>query len=199
MIQIDKIKIEKLAINADRFFVPPQLFNDLQKQEEIHPQPVPYYKFFYHLSKLLKPKLCVELGTNRGVAAACLALGNPEGTVVTIDNVQKEIYVSCKLPNIDFWIQDSMAEPKDDLQNIDILFVDTSSKGSRNKLEYDFWVNRVRAGGLIFIDDIFIVKDHKGKIKIDFMAEFWKNFDPIGEKFELNLHGDNGFGCILKG
>ena len=191
------MNLEKLAEEIKFMQIPDEIKESVYKQEQIHPEEALYYRFFYCLSKIIKPKLCVELGTNRGVAAACLAIGNPAGKVVSIDNVNKEKYKECNLPNIDFWIQDSLAPLKHNLQNIDILFIDTSSKGSRNKEEYDYWISRVSKQGIIFIDDIFIIKDHKGKITTDLMAEFWKEFKPKGTKIELPLHGKNGFGAVV--
>lgn len=46
----------------------------------------PYYRFFYHLAKLLQPALTVELGGYQGTAAAHCAAGWPSGDVVTIDH-----------------------------------------------------------------------------------------------------------------
>ncbi len=46
----------------------------------------PYYRFFYHITSLLRPKLTVELGGYQGTAAAHFAKGWDEGTVITIDH-----------------------------------------------------------------------------------------------------------------
>jgi len=48
----------------------------------------PYYRFFYHLAKMLQPKLVVELGGWQGTAAAHFAKGidDHKGTVITIDH-----------------------------------------------------------------------------------------------------------------
>jgi len=177
--------------------VPNEIYNSIIKQESIHPEKATYYRFLYQLSKKIKPYLCVELGTNRGIAAACLALGNPDGKVITIDIKDKKKFEGCLRPNIDFWIQDSLAPLKYNLENIDILFIDTSSKGSRNKIEYDHWIPYMRKGGLVLIDDIHIVEDINGNITTDFMSDFWFDFKPKGTKIQLPLHGKNGFGAII--
>jgi len=194
---ISDVKLKQIAASAEFIKVPDQIRESLNKQEIIHPEKTLYYRFFYFLSKILEPDLCVELGTNRGVAAACLALGNPLGKVISIDNMNKEKFKGCEQPNIDYWIQDSLALLKKDLQKIDILFIDTSSKGSRNRDEYDYWISRMSRNGIVFIDDIFIVKDYRGKITTDLMAEFWREFKPKGNKIELPLHGKNGFGAVI--
>jgi predicted O-methyltransferase YrrM len=48
----------------------------------------PYYRFFYHLAKMLQPELVVELGGYQGTAAAHFAKGleDAKGTVITIDH-----------------------------------------------------------------------------------------------------------------
>lgn len=46
----------------------------------------PYYRFFYHLSQWLEPKLTLELGTYQGTAAAHFAAGHPGGVVITVDH-----------------------------------------------------------------------------------------------------------------
>jgi predicted O-methyltransferase YrrM len=46
----------------------------------------PYYRFFYHLSQWLQPKIVLELGTYQGTAAAHFAAGYDGSMVVTIDH-----------------------------------------------------------------------------------------------------------------
>lgn len=46
----------------------------------------PYYRFFYHLSKMFQPRLVVELGGYQGTAAAHFAAGCIDTTVITIDH-----------------------------------------------------------------------------------------------------------------
>jgi predicted O-methyltransferase YrrM len=46
----------------------------------------PYYRFFYHLSRKLQPRVVVELGGYQGTAAAHFAAGWPGSTVITIDH-----------------------------------------------------------------------------------------------------------------
>jgi predicted O-methyltransferase YrrM len=46
----------------------------------------PYYRFFYHLASILRPKVILELGGFQGTAAAHFAKGWPSATVITIDH-----------------------------------------------------------------------------------------------------------------
>jgi predicted O-methyltransferase YrrM len=46
----------------------------------------PYYRFFYHLSKMLQPKIVLELGGFQGTGAAHFAAGWPSAKVISIDH-----------------------------------------------------------------------------------------------------------------
>jgi predicted O-methyltransferase YrrM len=46
----------------------------------------PYYRFFYHLSKMLQPDIVLELGTYQATAAAHFAAGYEWSTVITVDH-----------------------------------------------------------------------------------------------------------------
>jgi len=196
-----KKTIEGLASYADGLKVQFEIKQAVEKQERIHPQPVPYYRFFYHLSKLTQPDLSVELGTNHGVAAACLAISNPAGKVITLDIEYRDIFEGCELSNIEFLRQNSLDKvPLKENKVIDLLFIDTSSKGSQNLNEFMHWLPYVKPGGIIFIDDIFITSDHKGPIPHDdLMRDMWESghFKRYGEQVVLPLHGENGFGAVI--
>lgn len=87
------LDIERLEYMARRFNPLPtgdELLDrryDWQKNEN-HSE-WPYYRFFYHLAKMLQPKLVVELGTYQGTAAAHFAAGMMDdlgSVVITIDH-----------------------------------------------------------------------------------------------------------------
>lgn len=46
----------------------------------------PYYRFFYHLSKMLQPNIVLELGTYQGTAAAHFAAGCQGSVIITVDH-----------------------------------------------------------------------------------------------------------------
>lgn len=46
----------------------------------------PYYRFFYYLASMLRPKIVLELGGYQGTAAAHFAKGWSSATVITIDH-----------------------------------------------------------------------------------------------------------------
>jgi len=149
--------------------------------------PSHYYRLFYHLAKVLKPKLVLELGTYTGISSACFAVGNPEGKVITVDHKER-VMPSCLETNIEHLVQDSLVLV--DVKEIDILFLDTLHDGIMVAKEYEIYKNRMSKNSLIFLDDIFLTEG---------MRNFWKGFNPGGQKAELPSHGQVGFGVIING
>ena len=145
-----------------------------------------YYRFFYFLTKELKPKLIVELGTHTGISSACLAAGSPESRVITVDN-NDSVMPECAYDNIEYRVQDSLIDVG--VSDIDILFIDTLHDGIRALKEYELYKDKMADNSIIFFDDISLNES---------MVKFWKEFAPIaGEKISLPVHGDAGFGAIL--
>jgi len=188
---ITKEILERLAIESKRAIDDELLERIVSRQEdasiscpgvEAH-----YYRFFYRLTELMRPELTVELGTHSGISAACLAAGNPEGLVITINN-KDQFQRECIRPNIIPMIQDSLILPKLD-KKINILFVDTDHNGKRCMEEYKLYKDLMAENGIIFFDDIYL---------FECMREFWVNFIPkFGQKFDLNIHGGAGMGVVL--
>lgn len=58
-------------------------------QKQVNGVEWPYYRFFYHLAKLLKPAVVLELGSYQGTAAAHFAaplMADPDAMVITVDH-----------------------------------------------------------------------------------------------------------------
>jgi len=150
--------------------------------------PAHYYRFLYRIVQLIKPAVSLELGTHTGISAACMAEGNPEGKVITVNN-RSELMERCRRANVEYVQRDSLQ--KVELPGpIDILFIDTDHDGVRCLKEYELYINDVRPGGIIFFDDILLNTP---------MKNFWSAFNPKeGEKIELPVHGWAGFGAVIK-
>lgn len=144
-----------------------------------------YYRFFYHFASILKPKLIVELGTYYGHSSLCLASGNPEGRVITVDHKER-VYLECVRENIDYRIHDSLVPVGD--EKIDLLFIDTLHDGVRALNEFNLYRKRMNSDSIVFFDDISLN---------DNMKNFWRNFNPYESKYELDLHGWAGFGAVI--
>ena len=151
--------------------------------------PAHYYRFFYFLVDYLFPVRVLELGSYTGISAYCLADKNFGGLVRSVDHNSDRILEQCrKVGNIEFVASDSLNKIPVGL--IDILFIDTLHDGQRCQGEFDLYEKDVVSGGLIFFDDVYLNPE---------MKQFWENFKPEGyEKFDLPVHGNAGFGCLIK-
>ena len=55
--------------------------------EEMKPDEHLYLRYLWALAREFKPKLIIEYGTWKGLSALHLAEGNPEGKVISIDDL----------------------------------------------------------------------------------------------------------------
>ena len=145
-----------------------------------------YYEFLRMISWLGSPNLCLELGTSQGFGSANLRKGCPSSRIITVDivNFQGE-----KVEGIEYWNCDS-CNPLEELQNIDILFIDTDHDGIRPLLEFNVYSKLLSENAVVLFDDIKLNEE---------MRDFWKEFNPEGFlKFDLPIHSEAGFGCLIK-
>lgn len=157
-----------------------------------------YYDFLHLLVHKMRPRplRIVEIGTYRGVSAACMAAAaapyEPQGEVVTIDIhlegdardrlskygnvmlIQKHSHwVPRVLPFTSPWI--------------DLLFIDGEHSYAQAIEEFHLYEPMVRTGGVIVCDDIHLNEE---------MNRFW---DELPEP-KLSLPGlhHTGFGALVK-
>lgn len=118
------------------------------------------------LSKLIRPKRILEIGTFTGYATICLAEGlDHNGLIYTIDNnkeledLQRENFeASAFAANIRLHIgQAADIIPALD-EVFDLVFIDADKKNNYYYLE--LVLNKVRSGGLILVDNVL----WKGKV-----------------------------------
>ncbi len=118
------------------------------------------------ISKLVRPKQILEIGTFTGYATLCLAEGlQEEGKIHTIDiNEEQEDRVSAYFAessyssSIDYHIGDA-ADVIPTIDGIfDLVFIDADKK--RNLIYYNMLIDRIPSGGVILIDNVL----WKGKI-----------------------------------
>ncbi len=119
------------------------------------------------LSKMVQPKLALEIGTYTAYSAICLAEGLAEGGILHTIEVNREmeetIENNLKLTNVEKKIQVHYGAAKDviadfDWQSIDLVFIDADK--SNNLSYFELLIDKVRSGGLIIIDNVL----WKGKV-----------------------------------
>lgn len=129
----------------------------------------PYYHAFYNIAKQFKPKLSVELGSWRAIASAHLAIGNPDGQVITIDihkddkEAQKNVIETCRnIPNLIYlngwtWdknIVDTVASVAHDIGGIDLLYIDAWHEYQYISHEWELYSPLLANPSLVIMDDI---------------------------------------------
>ena len=113
------------------------------------------------ISKLISPKMILEIGTFTGYSALCLAEGlSKEGKLITIDvNEELEARIMQHWKQSEFHAQmelrigDATAIiPSLEIQNFDLVFIDADKKNYA--LYYDLVIDRVSSGGVILADNV---------------------------------------------
>lgn len=190
-------------------------------QKTINAVEWPYYRFFYHLSKWLQPKLVVELGGWQGTAAAHLAAGYPEGIVITIDhhtdsgdkfNQMRMLEAGERYRNIQYvrgWSNPVAAARErgnhslgdvpsalhkvEQIGKIDILFIDSWHTYDNAMLDWRYYKPLLNSPALVICDDI-----QAGEIEgspISGMMRFWDEL-PEPKFLNGNLHPGTMMGFL---
>lgn len=147
-----------------------------------------YYRLFYKIAELYKPRFVVELGSYWATAAAHFAAGCPTADVVTID-AHREIHptddvawrkvreAADRYNNLQFihgWTWDDhvidmiRARP----YPIDILFIDATHEYEHVQREWDLYSPMLADEALVIADDIY---DSVGTTVN--MEMFWNGLD----------------------
>lgn len=145
----------------------------------------PYYRLFYLIARELEPALSVELGSWQATAAAHLAVGNPDGLVLTIDihredkDAQKRTIEAVeRLPNLTYinkWTWDAVADVRAPGKAIDLLFIDAWHDYKLVMREWAAYEPLLADVALVIADDITTAYNFEG------MLRFWDELP--GEKF----------------
>lgn len=112
------------------------------------------------LSKMLQPKLIVEIGTYTGYSAICLAKGLQEnGKLITIDVNEETEAIAKKYfdksglsTKIELITKDAKEVLPAITERIDMVFIDADKRNY--SLYYDLVIDKVKPGGLIIADNV---------------------------------------------
>jgi caffeoyl-CoA O-methyltransferase len=141
------------------------------------------------LSKMLQPKLILEIGTFTGYSAICLAEGLIEGGVLHTIEVNRELEEMLKshykLTNVEKKVQQHFGPAEAvladlELNNIDLVFIDADKRNNLTYFELIF--DKVRPGGLIIIDNVL----WKGKVYGDEKDADTESFRKLNEHIAVN-------------
>lgn len=136
------------------------------------------------LSKMIAPKLILEIGTFTGYATLCLAEGlTADGLIYTLDiNEELEEMVlghfgaSPFNEQIKYIIGDATQTVNELDETFDLIFIDADKKN--NGTYYDLVFDRLRPGGLIIVDNVL----WSGKVLNTQQDKDTKNISTFNDK-----------------
>ena len=146
--------------------VEPDLLKNINRETQAHvlkPRMLSGHvqgRFLSLMSKIIKPKNILEIGTYTGYSAICLAEGLPsDGKLITIDiNEELENRVRTHFkksgfdPQIDYRIGDARTIIPTLTVTLDLVFLDADKENY--SLYYDLVFDKLSAGGIILADNV---------------------------------------------
>ena len=193
----------------------PEILKDLNKEtylKVLNPRMLSGHlqgRFLSIITKLIKPKKILEIGTYTGYSAICMAEGLVEnGIIHTIDineelvSIQNKYFKKSKCNNS---ITQHVGDAKNIIKNIneefDVVFLDADKE---NYIEYyELVIEKVKKGGLIIADNVLwtgkVVEPDKDDDELtQYLIDFNKmiNEDDRVENIILPLR--DGLNIILK-
>ena len=193
----------------------PEILKDLNKEtylKVLNPRMLSGHiqgRFLSIITKLIKPKKILEIGTYTGYSAICMAEGLIEnGIIHTIDineelvSIQNKYFAKSKCNNsIIQHVGDARNIIKSINEKFDLVFLDADKE---NYIEYyELVIEKVRKGGLIIADNVLwtgkVVEPEKDDDELtQYLIDFNKmiNEDDRVENIILPLR--DGLNIILK-
>ena len=193
----------------------PEILKDLNKEtylKVLNPRMLSGHlqgRFLSIITKLIKPKKILEIGTYTGYSAICMAEGLIEnGIIHTIDineelvSIQNKYFAKSKCNNsIIQHVGDARSIIKSINEKFDLVFLDADKE---NYIEYyELVIEKVKKGGLIIADNVLwtgkVVEPNKDDDELtQYLIDFNKmiNEDDRVENIILPLR--DGLNVILK-
>jgi predicted O-methyltransferase YrrM len=150
-------------------------------------------EFLIFLSKIIQPKLVIDIGTFTGYSAICLAQGLCEnGIVHTIDiDDEKEsiVHEFIQKANLQNSIKYHIGKALDIIPTIDgeidMVFIDADKE--TYPVYFDLVIDRVQKGGIILADNVL----WKGKILNEKMDKKTQIIDDFNKKIQADSRVEN--------
>lgn len=170
--------------------IPSQVLVDIERFTELKtPNPSDYSgrlqgRFLSLLSKLLRPKVIVEIGTFTGYATICLSEGlSPGGRIITIEskkNLEEIITSHLDEAGISDRVEMHIGNALDVLPNIDsgidLVFMDASK--TQYWTYFEILIEKLVPGGIIIADNV-LWKGLVLQTELDKMALSLDNFNKL--------------------
>ena len=151
---------------TDHTSTPSQVLYELEREtwlKTLAPQMLSGHlqgQFFQFLSRMIRPKTVLEVGTFTGYAAICLAAGLQEGGVLHTIEVNEELeYIIqkyIKKAALEDRIQVHIGDAKNIIPSLDVVFdlVFIDAGKFDNAFYYELALQKMNTGGHILIDNV---------------------------------------------
>ena len=193
----------------------PEILKDLNKEtylKVLNPRMLSGHlqgRFLSIITKLIKPKTILEIGTYTGYSAICMAEGLVEnGIIHTIDineelvSIQNKYFKKSKCNNS---ITQHVGDARNIIKNIneefDVVFLDADKE---NYIEYyELVIEKVKKGGLIIADNVLwtgkVVEPDKDDDELtQYLIDFNKMINEDDRVENIILPIRDGLNIILK-
>ena len=193
----------------------PEILKDLNKEtylKVLNPRMLSGHlqgRFLSIITKLIKPKKILEIGTYTGYSAICMAEGLVEnGIIHTIDineelvSIQNKYFKKSKCNNS---ITQHVGDARNIIKNIneefDVVFLDADKE---NYIEYyELVIEKVKKGGLIIADNVLwtgkVVEPDKDDDELtQYLIDFNKMINEDDRVENIILPIRDGLNIILK-
>ena len=193
----------------------PEILKDLNKETHLkvlNPRMLSGHiqgRFLSIITKLIKPKKILEIGTYTGYSAICMAEGLIEkGIIHTIDineelvSIQNKYFAKSKCNNsIIQHVGDARSIIKSINEKFDLVFLDADKE---NYIEYyELVIEKVKKGGLIIADNVLwtgkVVEPKKDDDELtQYLIDFNKMINEDDRVDNIILPLRDGLNVILK-
>lgn len=120
-------------------------------------------RLLFRLSRYFQPKITLELGTSLGISTAYMALGNPEGTIITVEGcpeIAKDAEknfgllgirnIDQRTGNFDKLLLDILSE----IKCLDMIFIDGNHKKDATMNYFQQFLQHIDDNSILVFDDI---------------------------------------------
>ena len=151
-------------------------------------------RFLSLLSRMLRPRYILEIGTFTGYAAICLAEGLVEGGILHTIEVNPELEYLIKKylekGKLEHKITSHIGNakiiiPTLDVPEYDLVFIDAGKKD--NDYYYELMLPKVRKGGILIVDNVL----WDGKVTHQLNDSITKQISHFNQKIKEDTRVDN--------